>query len=123
VFRQIWKEGVPSKVRAFVWKALLDRIPTRRNLEIRNCLPPGIGSNCVGCTTFTGTTSHLFLHCDLTQNVWLTLMSRLDLYFIMPPNLFNHRECWSGGPLNKKIRNSLQMILGGRGVGHLECKK
>lgn len=34
VFRQIWKIGASSKVRDFVWKALLDRIPTRVNLGI-----------------------------------------------------------------------------------------
>lgn len=49
VFRQIWKTGAPSKVMAFVWKVLLDRIPTRSNLEKRNCLPNDIGNNCVWC--------------------------------------------------------------------------
>jgi hypothetical protein len=47
VFRHIWKVGVPSKVTALVWKALLDHIPTKVNLEIRRCLPPYIGANCV----------------------------------------------------------------------------
>jgi len=110
VFRQIWKAGAPSKVRAFVWKALLGWIPTRVNLGIRNCLPPGVGSNCVNCTDFSESTSHLFLHCDLARNVWVSLMSWLDLNFIMPPNLFIHWECWSGGPFHKKVRNGLRMI-------------
>ena len=110
MFRQIWKIRAPSKVRAFVWKTLLDRIPTRVNLGIQNCLPHGVGSNCVHCTDFSESTSHLFFHCDLSRNVWLSLMSWLDLNFIMPPNLFVHWECWSGGPLNKKVWNGLQMI-------------
>ncbi|KEH39175.1 transmembrane protein, putative [Medicago truncatula] len=28
----------------------------------------------------------------------------------MPPNLFIHRKCWSGGFFNKKIRKGLRMI-------------
>lgn len=60
---------------------------------------------------FSESTSHLFLHWDLARNVWLSLMSWLDLNFIMPPNLFIHWECWSGGPFNnKKVRNGLRMI-------------
>jgi len=37
-------------------------------------------------------------------------MTWLDLYFVMPPNLFVHWECWSGGPINKKIWKGLRMI-------------
>lgn len=110
VFRQIWKSGAPSKVAAFVWKALLDRIPTRVNLEIRNCLPTDIGNNCLWCVEASETTNHLFLHCDMARNVWLNLMLWLDLPFVMPPNLFIHWECWSGGPCNKKVRKGLRMI-------------
>jgi hypothetical protein len=110
VFRQIWKSGAPSKVIAFFWKALLDRIPTRTNLEIRNCLPLGIGNNCVWCAGVAESSSHLFLHCDMARNIWLNLMVWLDLNFVMLPNLFIHWECWSGRPIRKKIRKSLWMI-------------
>lgn len=110
VFGNIWKAGVPSKVTAFVWKALSDRIPTRLNLEIRHCLPPDIGTNCVWCGVGVETTSHIFLHCDLVRNVWMKLMEWLDFNFIMPPNLFIHWECWSGGVWNNRIRKGLRMI-------------
>ena len=110
VFRQIWKTGAPSKVIAFVWKALLDRIPTRVNLEKRNCLPIDIGNNCVWCGVMAEHSLHLFLHCDVAWNVWWNLMKWLDLYFVMRPNLFIHWECWSGGFMNKKVRKGLRMI-------------
>lgn len=86
VFRNIWKAGAPSKVSAFVWKALHDRIPTRRNLEFRHCLPPEIGSNCVWCMLTPECTSHIFLHCDMATKIWMKLMSWLDLNFIMSPD-------------------------------------
>ena len=109
-FSQYWKTRVPSKVFAFIWKALLDRIPTRANLEIRNCLPPDIGSNCVWSGLVPETTSRIFRHCDMARYIWKKLMNWLDLNFIMPPNLVIHWECWSGGPLNKKIRKGMRMI-------------
>lgn len=110
VLRNIWKVGVPSKVVAFVWKALLDRIPTRVNLEIRQCLPPDIGSDCVWYGLGAESTSHLFLHCNWALNIWRKLMDWLYLNFVMPPNLYIHWECWSGGVWNKKIRSGLRMI-------------
>lgn len=63
VFHQIWKSGAPSKVIAFVWKAFLNRISTRLNLELRNCLPPNIGNNCVWCVEEPESSTYLFLHC------------------------------------------------------------
>ena len=110
VFRNIWKTGAPSKVITFVWKTLLDRIPSRVNLEIRRCLPPNIGHNCVWCGLVLECTSHIFLHCAMAMNIWRKLMDWLDLYFLMPPNLFIHWECWSGRPMHKKIRKGLMMI-------------
>lgn len=69
LFRQIWKTGAPSKVSAFVWKALLDRISSRVNLEKRNCLPNDVGNNCVCCGKLAESSLHLFLHCDFARNV------------------------------------------------------
>lgn len=110
VFCNIWKTGAPSKVSALVWKALLDRIPTRVNLEIRSCLPSDVGSLCSWCGLLPETTSHIFLHCDLAMLIWRKLMDWMELNFLMPPNLFIHWECWSGGHRNKKIQNGLRMI-------------
>jgi len=118
VFRQIWKSGAPSKVIAFVWKALLDRIPTRINLEIRNCLPLDFGNNCVWCVAVAESSSHLFLYCDMARNIWLNLMLWLELNFVLPPNLFIHWECWSGGAINKKI--GIAYDLGGCDLCYLE---
>jgi hypothetical protein len=38
VFVNMWKSGAPSKVCAFVWKLLLERIQTRENLRNRRIL-------------------------------------------------------------------------------------
>lgn len=63
VFKDIWKSPAPSKVVAFSWKLLYDRIPTRRNLTLRNALPPDAPLLCVLCDSTEESSTHLFLHC------------------------------------------------------------
>jgi len=74
VFENMWKSPVPSKVLAFGWRALLHRIPTRRNLALRNVLPPEGSTLCVMCDSKVETVVHLLLHCEVASLVWLKLM-------------------------------------------------
>lgn len=46
VFTLLWNSPVPSKVVAFSWMALLDRIPTYSNLALRHSLAPGVSCVC-----------------------------------------------------------------------------
>ncbi|GAU47483.1 hypothetical protein TSUD_265550 [Trifolium subterraneum] len=48
VFKRLWKCATPSKVRAFAWQLLLDRIPTKDNLVKRRMIH-GDQLNCVLC--------------------------------------------------------------------------
>lgn len=110
VFEYIWKSKAPLKVIAFSWKLLLDRIPTRRNLERRNCLPPEVSPLCVLCGRVEESANHLFLHCYFANMVWARVMCWLDFSFITPPNLFVHWACWSIEGSNKRIGKGLLII-------------
>jgi len=70
VFTLIWKSPAPSKVVAFSWKLLYDRIPTRHNLALRNVLPPDEPLLCVLCEDSEESSTHLFLHCQVASKVW-----------------------------------------------------
>lgn len=72
-------------------------IPTKSNLVLRNVIRPEESKLCVLCGRMEESSIHLFLHCDLASLVWLKLMWWLDRFFLTPPNLFVHWECWSGG--------------------------
>jgi hypothetical protein len=101
VFKLLWKNPAPSKVVALVWKTILDRIPTKVNLALPN-VPTTDGSIlCVHCARMEETSLHLYLHCTLASSVWWHLMSWLNNFFPIPPNLFIHWECWGVG---KEIR-------------------
>jgi len=110
VFRQIWKSGASSKVVAFSWKLLLDRISTRINLHKRNVLPMVSAITCVWCAMEIESSNHLFLHCSLASNIWLKFMWWFNFNFITPPNLFGHWKCLVRGSMNKEIRKGLSLI-------------
>jgi len=60
VFVRLWKSPAPSKVVAFAWKVLLNRVPTKANLAVRNVLDPETTNLCVLCNSGVETTNHLF---------------------------------------------------------------
>jgi len=103
VFEKSWKSLAPSKVAAFAWKVLLNGVPTKVNLALRNVLAPGESLMCVLCNRKEESALHLFLYCDVASVVWLNLKWWLDRFFLTPSNLFVHWECWNGG---KEIRTS-----------------
>jgi hypothetical protein len=67
-FKFIWKCGVPSKVSAFAWQLLLDRLPTRDNLRRRGVVNVE-GSRCPYCLAEVESATHLFLHCRLAAGI------------------------------------------------------
>lgn len=110
VFEMLWKSPAPSKVVAFAWRAFLNRVPTKENLVLRNVLAPEEQPFCGLCNRMGESTLHLFLHCDVACAVWLKLMRWLDQFFISPPNLFIHWECWLGRERDKNIKNGKGII-------------
>jgi len=110
VFSQIWRSPAPSKVLAFSWKVLLNRIPTRINLLHRNVLPPNASLSYVSCGVAGESGTHMFLHCGVAWKIWDELLFWLQGAFIMPPNLFIHWACWDGMATNKKVKKGLRLV-------------
>jgi len=110
VFSRIWRSAVPSKVAAFTWKLLLNRIPTKANLAHRQVLPPESPLVCVMCDDVVESAIHLFLHCPVAMKVWDDVMYWLGFMFLTPPNLFVMWDCWVGVFSNKKIRKGVRLI-------------
>ncbi|GKV28743.1 hypothetical protein SLEP1_g37755 [Rubroshorea leprosula] len=69
-FKRIWNPKFPSKVSAFNWQLLLDRIPTKVNLIIRGILGESDDGKCVFCKEEDEDSKHLFLKCKITSWVW-----------------------------------------------------
>ncbi|GKV14964.1 hypothetical protein SLEP1_g25762 [Rubroshorea leprosula] len=70
VFRRVWNPNLPSKISAFNWQLLLNRLPTKSNL-----LKRGLGvimgdGNCNLCQEEEEDETHLFLKCKNVRWIW-----------------------------------------------------
>lgn len=70
VFGGLWKSLAFSKVVAFSWKMLLDRIPTRNNLWKRHAIAPEASRECAFCGNDEESSIHLFLYFYVVAQVW-----------------------------------------------------
>jgi hypothetical protein len=110
VLSHIWESPAPSKIIAFSWQLLLDRIPTRTNLEKRGMLPVGAPWECLGCVGMGENSTHLFLHCPCVIWVWGEIFKWLGISIIISPSLPLLFEMVKGAARNAKIRRGYLLI-------------
>nr|GFB02688.1 hypothetical protein [Tanacetum cinerariifolium] len=63
-----WLKFLPHKVNIFIWRLILDRLPTCLNLSLRGIDIPSIA--CTTCNTAMETNEHVFFECDTASNIW-----------------------------------------------------
>ncbi|XP_035832892.1 uncharacterized protein LOC118481762 [Helianthus annuus] len=69
---RIWTGGwIPAKCKIFMWRVLIDRIPTRNALARRNVTVDS--ENCAFCGVLTESVDHLFSGCETVCAVWVWL--------------------------------------------------
>lgn len=107
---KLWKSSAPSKVVAFSWLAIIDRIPTRSNLDRRHALAPGEPRECALCGHGEETTAHLLVHCDVVVMIWRKLMDWLEINFITPQHLLMHFDCWSEACNSRRLLKAFWLI-------------
>lgn len=95
VFNYLQKSPAPSKVLVFSWTLLLDQIPTLDNLARRRLLDAETKRSCCFCDGAVETSSHLFLHCDVSYKVWLRVMTWFQVSMLTPSNSFIHLNVWT----------------------------
>ncbi|GKE97395.1 RNA-directed DNA polymerase, eukaryota [Tanacetum coccineum] len=62
-----WIKTIPIKVNIFAWKASLDRLPTRYNLDRRGVEVSSL--SCLICNSTHEDTDHLLFRCSLATDV------------------------------------------------------
>jgi hypothetical protein len=110
VLDSIWSSSAPSKVIAFSWQLLYDRISTRSNLEIRGIIGPELPWECVGCVGKKETSCHLFLHCPCVMKVWQEIFRWLGVEIVIPSSLTILFEVLKASARNGKIRKGFVLI-------------
>jgi hypothetical protein len=86
IFSNLWKGAAPSKVLAFSWQLMLDRIPTKDNLRVRG-VPCDNGMMCPLCSNYEETACHLFLCCEIAARIWYEILAWVGQFAPLPPNL------------------------------------
>ncbi|XP_058749700.1 uncharacterized protein LOC131622678 [Vicia villosa] len=81
VFKKLWKVVVPSNIKFFGWRLLLDRLPKRIQLGKRGVILPN-GSSCPFCSNEEESAIHLFFHCSASVQLWskVFVWLRIPLY-------------------------------------------
>jgi len=85
----VWVKHIPSKVSIMVWRLLCNRLPTRDNLVHQGILLPTDGMYVAGCDVLESAT-HLFLHCDISSELWSSVRSWLGIYSVPSGELRHH---------------------------------
>jgi hypothetical protein len=110
VFKKIWSSPAPSKIIAFSWQLLYNRLPSKRNLSRR-----GVGNftenqTCGWCVDSQESDIHLLLHCNFAQSVWRAVCNWLGLNITIPPNLYILFLCFVDGAVSKRVRKGFLLI-------------
>ncbi|GKV27405.1 hypothetical protein SLEP1_g36578 [Rubroshorea leprosula] len=70
IYKRVWNPIIPSKISAFNWLLMQDRIPTKSNLQKRGIIS-GLGDGkCALCEGEIEDSSHLFLKCRVAKWLW-----------------------------------------------------
>ncbi|XP_058783891.1 uncharacterized protein LOC131658636 [Vicia villosa] len=69
-FRLLWKSDLPFKIKAFGWRLLLDRLPTKDLLVYRGISIPLDKLKCIFCGYGVENMNHYFFGCRVVNNIW-----------------------------------------------------
>ncbi|KAK2418950.1 hypothetical protein QL285_041097 [Trifolium repens] len=110
VLNLIWKSPAPSKVLAFSWKLLRDRLPSKVNLAKRGVQLNGAVLDCVHCQGREEDVEHLFLCCNFVDGVWKAIFHWLGLVIVIPSSSSSLFDCFIGAAGSKKVRRGFALI-------------
>ncbi|KAJ0613760.1 putative RNA-directed DNA polymerase [Helianthus annuus] len=74
-----WLNWIPKKINCFLWRVVLDRIPTKDALAIRNIHIPS--KTCVLCNVQNESVDHLLISCQYAQLLWSAISSWIKTPF------------------------------------------
>ncbi|GKU90507.1 hypothetical protein SLEP1_g4496 [Rubroshorea leprosula] len=88
ILERVWNPTIPTKVAAFNWKVLIDRIPTRINLFKRGIIKDLEERKCALCKEEEEDSSHLFLNCNIAKWLWKACAKWWGITIVL------QKECW-----------------------------
>ncbi|GJS60505.1 RNA-directed DNA polymerase, eukaryota [Tanacetum coccineum] len=81
-----WCKILPMKVNVFVWRVMLNRLPTRLNLDRRGIDMDSLICPC--CNSIVKDNNHVFYSCNVALELWNKIAMWLDLHILGFDNMF-----------------------------------
>ncbi|XP_052622021.1 uncharacterized protein LOC128127534 [Lactuca sativa] len=106
-----WIHDIPIKVSCFMWRAVLDRLPTATTLIRRGIQLPS--PTCTWCGLEPEDTDHVILRCPKAMMVWEWIIRWCeipDLHFTHTKDLVEFTSKW--GTCHKKRRTLIAICYG-----------
>lgn len=66
----LWETKVPSKIKIFSWRMLLDKLPSRKQLIRRNTIPDTVENLCSLCSSSEESITRLLFNCQISVWIW-----------------------------------------------------
>ncbi|CAI9274000.1 unnamed protein product [Lactuca saligna] len=104
-----WNKYILIKINVFMWRVLLNCIPTRINLSNHGIDIPCLF--CPLCDNAMEDSNHVYLLCDIAVQVWNAIARWVDLTFRHLINIVELMSWVDTVPLSSKKRNVLEVII------------
>ncbi|GKV27571.1 hypothetical protein SLEP1_g36731 [Rubroshorea leprosula] len=110
IYKRIWNPILPSKISAFNWQLVLDKIPTKANLLRRGIIKDVTETKCALCNDEEEDATHLFLNCKIARWLWKACSKWWGSKMMV------NRDCWNTFQLlgrntkGAKIREGMDSI-------------
>ncbi|XP_022020311.1 uncharacterized protein LOC110920407 [Helianthus annuus] len=69
----LWNSWIPRKVNLLIWRAIINRLPTKTTLKHRGL--PNIEEGCIWCNFGLDEPQHIFIRCQVARFIWSVIAS------------------------------------------------
>nr|GEU68220.1 RNA-directed DNA polymerase, eukaryota [Tanacetum cinerariifolium] len=98
-----WNRFIPNKVNVFIWRLMLNKLPTRVNLDMRDI---DVGSLlCPICLEDLETVNHIIFSCNMAKDLWSLFAKRWEIDIPVCANAMEWFEWLGGLAITTKVRS------------------
>ncbi|GKV41862.1 hypothetical protein SLEP1_g49342 [Rubroshorea leprosula] len=109
-YKRIWNPILPSKISAFNWQLVLDKIPTKANLVRRGIIKDVAESKCALCNEEEEDATHLFLKCKIARWIWKACSKWWGSKMMVNSDCWNTFQLLGRNSKGSKIREGMDSI-------------
>nr|GEV08367.1 RNA-directed DNA polymerase, eukaryota [Tanacetum cinerariifolium] len=105
-----WNRFIPNKVNVFIWRLMLNKLPTRVNLDRRDI---DVGSLlCPICLEDLETVNHIFFSCNMAKYMWSLFAKWWEIDIPVCANAMEWFEWLDGLAITMKVRSYIEGVGG-----------